>query len=365
MTALADLGAAAVAAPFGRLPDGRPVTLHRLTSRGLVVEVLDYGATLHRVLVPDGPGSLVNVALGCPTLAGYLTSARHYFGTTVGRFANRIAHGRFSLDGAVYELPCNEDAATLHGGPAGLGTHLWRALRAGPSHVVLHTTSPAGEMGFPGRLDVEVTYRVSGCELRVDYRATTDAPTVVNLTNHTYWNLAGEGTGSAEGHRLTVRASRYTPVGAGLLPTGEISPVAQTPLDFRTPAFVGDRVRDDHPQLRLAGGYDHNLVLDRPDGGGLAFAARLEEPRSGRGLELHSTEPGLQVYSGNFLDGTVMGTGGRVYRQGDGVALEPQRFPDAPNQPDFPSTVLRPGEVHTATTLARLCPGTPTRRHRA
>lgn len=346
--------AASKGTAFGTLPDGRSVERHRLASPSLVVEVLDYGATVHRVLVPDAKGETVNVALGCETLDGYLVTPPHYFGATVGRYANRIADGRFILDGSVYELVRNEARATLHGGPGGLHTHLWQVACSDGSRLVLRTTSPAGEMGFPGTLDIEVAYTVAGDALRIDYRAVSDAPTVLNLTDHTCWNLAGEGSGSVEEHLLTVCASRYTPVGPGLMPTGEMKHVQGTALDFRRPTAIGARLRDGDPQLAVARGYDHNLVLDRPEAPQLTLAARLEEPRSGRRLEVHTTEPGLQLYSGNFLDGAVTGTSGRAYRQGDCVALEAQRFPDAPNQPRFPSPVLRPGEIFTSTTVYRL-----------
>jgi aldose 1-epimerase len=342
-------------APFGSTPDGRPVELHRLRSAaGLVVEILTYGAAVHRVLVPADDRAPVNVALGCPTLEGYLAQPRHYLGAIVGRCANRIAGGRLALDGVVHELARNEGQTTLHGGPAGFDAQVWEVADAGLTRLALRRVSPDGEMGFPGTLEVEVVYAVDGDALRIDYRAVADAPTVVNLTNHTCWNLAGEGSGSIEEHLLTVHASAYTPVAPGLIPTGEIAPVEGTPLDFRAPTPIGSRLREGHEQLALARGYDHNLVLDRAEPGALVRAARLEDQRSGQTLEVHTTEPGLQLYSGNFLDGTVVGTGGRAYRQGDGVALEPQRFPDAPNQPSFPSTELRPGDVFTSTTEFRL-----------
>jgi aldose 1-epimerase len=310
---------------------------------------MPYGAAIQQLWAPDRDGERANVVLGFATREEYERSRAHFFGATIGRFANRIAGGRFELDGVVYEL-----AGPLHGGPDGFDRRLWDVAEAGVDRAVFRYRSPDGEMGYPGNLDVEVTYTLAGGTLRIDYFAETDRTTVVNLTNHALWNLAGEGEGTIDGHLLTVNAESYTPVDEGLLPTGEIAPVVGTPLDFRTTTAVGARIRSDHEQLRRAGGYDHNFVLDRPGAAGLVHVARVEEPRSGRVLEVETTEPGLQVYSGNFLAGDLVGTGGRPYPQRGGVALETQHFPDSPNNPAFPSTVLRPGATFASTTLYRL-----------
>jgi aldose 1-epimerase len=312
--------------------------------------VIAYGATVTRVLAPDREGRIANVALGFATPEDYAVHRGHYFGAIVGRYANRIAHGRFTLDGAVHELERNEGDDTLHGGPRGFDTHMWEIVDSDETHVALHTTSPHGEMGFPGTLDVDVVYTLADAALRIDYRATTDAPTVVNLTNHTCWNLAGEGSGSVEGHVVELDASRFVAIDEQLNPTGELKPVEGTPLDFRTPSPIGERLREGHPQLVHARGYDHTFVLD----GGKPVGVRVMEPRSGRTLEVETTEPGVQLYTGNFLDGTLVGAAGRAYRQGDCVALETQHFPDSPNQPGFPSTVLRPGSVFVSRTVYRL-----------
>ena len=344
---------------FGTMPDGSPVELLTLSvPAGVEASLITYGAAIQQLWTPDPSGRLANVVLGFPTLDGYLANDGHYFGAVVGRYANRIAHGRFTLDGVVYELSQNEGETSLHGGLRGFDKQLWEVAgtAVGPdgAHVVLRYTSASAEMGYPGRLAAEVAYTLTeDRSLRIDYRATTDEPTVINLTNHALWNLAGEGTRSVEGHILTLGASRYTPVDEQLLPTGEIAPVAETPLDFTSPTPLGARIRDDFDQLTIARGYDHNFVLDRTDGGSLALAARVEEPESGRALEVYTTEPGLQLYSGNRLDGSLAGASGRPYGERHGLALETQHFPDSPNHERFPSTVLRPNDVFSSTTLYR------------
>ncbi len=316
---------------------------------------MTYGAAIQRLSTPDRHGRLLNVVLGFSTLAAYVDNDEHYFGATIGRYANRIAGARFALDGIDYELVANDGKNSLHGGPAGLDKQVWQPVTASADHdsaqVVFHYTSDDGEMGFPGTLALETTYTLSNDgSLRIAYRASTDRPTVVNLTNHALWNLAGEGPDTIDEHRLTVHATRYTPIGSELIPTGEIAPVAGTPLDFTAPTPIGARLTDINDQLRLAHGYDHNFVLDRDVARGLALAARLEEPRSGRVLEVLTTEPGLQIYSGNFLDGTSLGTSGHPYLQRAGVALETQHFPDSPHHDNFPTTILRPGAVFTSQT---------------
>ena len=342
--------------PFGTMPDGTAVDRYTLSSRsGIVVSLLTYGACLQQLWAPDRNGRSGNIALGFATLDGYVDHGGHYFGATVGRYANRIGGAAFTRDGVEYRLPANDGTSSLHGGPAGFDRRVWTAAPGEDSaSVELRYTSADGEMGYPGALAVRVVYTLAGDTLRIDYETTTDRPTVVNLTNHTCWNLAGDCSGTIADHVLSLAASRYTPIDADLIPTGQIALVAGTPLDFRKPAPIGLRIRDDHPQLVFAHGYDHNFVLDREEEGSLVNAARVWEPTSGRVLEVETTEPGVQLYSGNMLDGTLVGTSGRAYRQGGGFALETQHFPDSPNRPTFPSTVLRPGERFTSTTIYRL-----------
>ena len=329
--------------PFGTTPDGEAVDLFVLGGPGGVeASILTYGAVLQALLAPDRDGSRGNVALGFATLAGYAENTRHYFGATVGRYANRIGGARFSLDGIVHEVDRNDGENCLHGGARGFHTRVWDVVEAADGVLRLSYASADGEMGFPGNLDVRVEYRIEGADLRIDYEAATSAPTVVNLTNHTCWNLAGEGSGPVDEHVLTLNASAFTPVDANLIPTGEIHAVEGTPLDFRTPTPIGGR----------GSGYDHNVVVDRRDGS-LVLAARVLEPASGRTLEVLTTEPGLQLYTGVALDGSLAGTSGRPYRRGDCIALETQHFPDSPNRPGFPSTVLRPGETFRSTTVYR------------
>jgi aldose 1-epimerase len=340
-------------------PEG-PVERHTLQATdGAAVAVLSYGAILQRVRVPDRHGALADVVLGFEDAHGYLSDAyladNPFFGVVAGRFANRIARGRFTLDGSEHVLATNEGPNHLHGGGRGFGVRLWESRTAtgdGEASVTLRRVSPDGEEGYPGTLTVEVTYTwTDGHELGIGYRAQTDRPTVVNLTNHAYFNLAGEGSGSVEDHVLTLRASRYLPTDDTQVPTGELAPVDGTPFDFRAGRRIGERLREAHPQLVAAQGYDHNLVLDDRDAS--APAALLHDPGSGRTLGLHTSEPGVQLYSANHLDGTLVGTSGRAYRQGDGVCLETQHFPDSPNRPGFPTTVLRPGETFASTTVLR------------
>ena len=346
--------------PFGTTPDGRAVDLYTLTSpSGVSVSVMTYGAAVQQIWAPDRVGRRANVVLGFPTLNGYVAYSGHYFGAIIGRCANRIASGRFTLDGVTYRLPQNDGPNSLHGGTAGFDRQVWKATvlpgDGKSASVEFRYTSREREMGYPGTLSVEVTYTLlDDGSLRVGYRATTDAPTIVNLTNHTCWNLCGEGAGTIYEHALTLLTDRYTPVDAMLIPTGEIASVEGTPLDFRRPTPIGARIRDGFPQLAIARGYDHNFVIDRRGSTSLVLAARVREPTSGRELDVYTTEPGIQLYSGNFLDGTLAGPSGRTYRQSDGFALEAQHFPDSPNHPGFPSTVLRPEEVFESTTVYRL-----------
>ena len=334
---------------FGALPDGRKVERFVLRSGEVEAAVLTYGAVLQSVRAPDATGSVAEVTLGYDDLDGYLADTT-FVGAVVGRYANRIARGRFTLDGVEHVLPRNNGEACLHGGPRGFHTQVWDS-REVPGGVELTLTSPDGDMGFPGTLTATVTYVLDDDGLAVSYAAVTDAPTVVNLTNHAYWNLDGEG--AVEDHELELPAPRFVAVDAGLIPTG-LEPVESTPMDFRTPRRIGDGLRAGTDQLLHARGYDHAWVLEDGGDGALRLMARVRAPRSGRGLEVHTDQPSVQFYSGNFLDGSVAGRGGRAYRQGDGFCLETQHLPDSPNQPGFPSTVLRPGERYSTRTVFRL-----------
>ncbi|MFM9107038.1 MAG: aldose epimerase family protein [Chloroflexota bacterium] len=340
--------------PFGTA-GGRPVERWTLDNGfGLAISALTLGAALQQVRALDRFGERGNVTLGFPDTEEYLVTPSPFFGVVAGRFANRIAGGRFTLDGRAHALPCNDGPNTLHGGPDGFDRRAWTAEDAsgnGQPAVRFSLVSPDGDQGFPGELRVSVTYLLTADDaLDVHYEAAADAPTVVNLTQHAYWNLEGENSGSALGHLLRVRASRYLPVNAAMIPTGELAPVAGTPFDFTAPHAIEARIRDGHPQLALAGGYDHTLVFDDPAAGPVI---ELEAPVSGRLLEIGTTEPGVQLYSGNFLDGRRPGIGGTLYRAGDGICLETHHFPDSPNQPAFPSTVLRPGETRRSRTRFR------------
>jgi aldose 1-epimerase len=351
---------------FGKTPAGRDAVLVTLQNRhGLRVDLCDYGATVVNLFVPDRHGRPADVTLGFARVADYVTLSP-YFGGIIGRVGNRIAHGRFTLDGRTHSLATNNTPGGipchLHGGTVGFDKRFWTLAAAEPDRVRFTLHSPAGEEGYPGNLDVAVTYALTADNaLRLDYEARTDAPTIVNLTNHAYFNLAGEGNGTILDHVAQFHAEAYTPVDAGLIPTGEIAPVAGTPLDFRTARRIGDRIAADHPQLRFGRGYDHNFVLDRPTAPpGAAgpssapqLAATVVEPTSGRVLEVHTTEPGLQFYSGNFLAGAFPAKHGHVYPYRGGFCLETQHFPDAPNRPEFPPIVLRPGETRRSTTLYR------------
>ncbi|MFP8882679.1 aldose epimerase family protein [Streptomyces mangrovi] len=341
-------------ARFGELADGTEVDVWTLSYGGTRLRVLSYGGIVQSLEVPDRHGRLANVSLGFGDPASY-EAGSPYFGALIGRYGNRIAQGRFTLDGSTYELPRNDGDNTLHGGDRGFDKRMWAVkpfTRRGEVGLVLTRTSEDGEMGFPGRLEVRVEYALDRRgDFRIDYEATTDRPTVVNLTNHTYFNLAGEGSGSVLEHELEIAASRYTPVGETLIPTGELERVAGTPLDFRRAKPIGTDIRKAHPQILYGQGYDHNLVLDKGITAEPEHFATVREPVSGRVMRIATTEPGVQFYSGNFLDGTLEGTSGRVYRQSDGFCLETQHFPDSPNQPSFPTTVLRPGRTYRSTTV--------------
>ena len=347
---------------FGTLPDGNEVECVTLRDAdGFEARIITYGAALQALLVPDAGGRLDDVVLGHDTLDRY-HARRQFFGATVGRYANRIAGARFVLDGEAVQLAANDGPNTLHGGPEGFDRHNWRIVAieegAGPA-VTLARTSADGEEGYPGTLEVTVTWCLSGpMELSLDITARTDRLTVVNLTNHSFFNLAGAGAaGTILDHRLTVAAEHFLAIDAAAIPLQQPpSAVAGTPFDFRSGVEIGARIRNDHPQLRNGRGYDHNFCLARA-GAEPRFAARLADPGSGRVLELHTNQPGLQVYSGNYLDGSSAGKSGRLYRQSDAICLEPQAWPDTPNRPDFPIAYLFPGEVYRHTTLYRFTHG--------
>ncbi|SDK22564.1 aldose 1-epimerase [Streptomyces indicus] len=341
---------------FGRLADGTEVHRWSLENGGVRLAVLSLGGIVQSLEVPDRRGRPANVSLGFDTVEAY-TAADRYFGALVGRYGNRIAKGRFTLDGRTYRLSANDGGNSLHGGAAGFDKVVWEVepfVSGADVGLRLSYTSADGEMGFPGALGTVVTYTLTrNGDWHVDYAATTDKPTVVNLTSHVYWNLGGEASGSVHGHELSLAASRYTPVDSSQIPTGEAAAVEGTPFDFRRAKKVGAEIRRAHPQLLHGRGFDHNWVLDKGSTAHPVEVAELRDPASGRTLRIATTEPGLQFYSGNFLDGTSAGTGGTVYRQGDGLCLETQHFPDSPNRPGFPSTVLRPGDTYRSATVHR------------
>jgi aldose 1-epimerase len=333
-------------AHFGTMPGGEAVERFTLVNAtGITLEVLSYGGIIQSIHIPDRAGVLTDVALGYDTLEQYRGDKSH-FGALVGRYANRIRAGRFTLDGREYELARNEGRSHLHGGIRGFDRRVWMVTpfeNDSGVGMVLTYRSADGEEGYPGTVDVRATYTLTDENaLTVDYLATSDAPTPINLTQHSYFNLRGEGNGDILGHELHLAASRFTPIDQDLVPTGELRNVDDTPFDFRAPHTIGARIGDSNEQLEVAGGYDHNFVIDRVDGTELALAARLTDPESGRGVEIYTTEPGIQFYSGNFLDGQPVTKHGGRYPYRSGLALETQHFPDSPNHPDFPSTILRP-----------------------
>lgn len=340
--------------PFGNAPGGQAVSLYTLTNkRGAQVKITNYGGIVTSILVPDRRGRLGDVALGYDTLASYV-KASPYFGALVGRYANRIAKGRFTLDGKTHKLAVNNGPNSLHGGKVGFDKKVWAAATmqtaSGPA-LALSLVSPDGEEGYPGKLTVKAVYTWTEDDaLRIVYTATTTKATVVNLTNHTYFNLNGAGNGTILGHRLMLNADRYTPIDKTSIPLGPLPRVAGTPFDFRTPHAIGARINNANTQLKNGGGYDHNFVLNH-SGPSLILAARVYAPESGRVLEASTTEPGIQLYTGNFLDGTNVGKGGKVYKKRFAFCLEAQHFPDSPNHPRFPTTTLRPGQTYRQTTV--------------
>ncbi|GAA1763825.1 aldose epimerase family protein [Kocuria aegyptia] len=328
---------------FGVLPDGREVTVHTLgTPGGPVLQVLDLGATIQALHLPERTGGTTNVALGHRDATGCTAPPDAFLGAVVGRYANRIAAAGFDLDGTTVHLAANEGTTTLHGGPDGFHSRLWRTVEAGPDQLVLELLSPHRDQGFPGALTVRAIYTVSGPTVALELTARTDAPTVAGPASHLYLNLAGEGSGTIEDHRLTVAAEHYLPVDDHGLPTGGLTPVTGTVFDLTTPAPLGERIRSAHPQITAAGGIDHSFHLR---GTGLRTAALLEHPVSGRAVELITDQPALQVYTGNALDGTITGPGGHRYPRWAGIALEPQHHPDSPNRPELTDPVLRPGRT--------------------
>ncbi|MGO4882663.1 MAG: aldose epimerase family protein [Bryobacteraceae bacterium] len=342
---------------FGKTPSGETVTLYTLkNSKGVEAAISTYGGVIVSLKVPDRAGMLGDVVLGFDDFKGYLIPPP-YFGAIVGRYGNRIAHARFTLDGIEYKLAKNDGDNTLHGGNRGFDKVLWKAKPINGHTLQLTYLSKDGEEGYPGNLSVTVTYTLTDHnELKIDYTATTDKDTVLNLTNHSYFNLAGEGKGDILAHRLTLYASRFTPVDKGLIPTGELRNVEGTPFDFRQPHAIGERIGSSDEQIVLGGGYDHNFVLDR-SGAGLSLAARVADPGSGRVLEVLTTEPAIQFYTGNFLDGSIHGKGGKVYGRRSAFCLETQHYPDSPNHPAFPATELKPGAVYHTTTVFRFTTG--------
>ena len=339
---------------FGEMPDGSKVSEYVLTNaHGMQVSLLDYGATVKDIMVPDRNGAYANVSLGFGNLEDYREKSP-YFGCTAGRYANRIAKGSFTLDGKEFKLATNNGPNHLHGGERGFDKHVWSTRVSDTKTAVTFTRrSPDGEEGYPGNLDVTVWYRLTNDNaLKIDYLATTDKATPVNLTNHSYFNLKGEGNGDILNHVLMFNAANYTPVNAGLIPTGDIAPVKGTPFDFTTPRAIGERVSNTHEQMAFGGGYDHNWVLDNQDGD-LGLAATVFEPTSGRFMEVWTEEPGMQFYCGNFLNGSNIGKSGKAYNYRNGFCLETQHYPDSPNQPDFPSIILKPGEEYSTTTIYR------------
>jgi aldose 1-epimerase len=359
MTTLAPLGATPKSGstekkPFGKTPDGQPVDLYVLSNKnGVEAAITNYGGAVVSLKVPDRNGKFGDVVLGYDSLDGYVND-KSYFGAIVGRYGNRIGHAQFSIDGKTYTLAKNNGENSLHGGIKGFNKAVWAAkelpAKNGQS-LELTYLSKDGEEGFPGNLHVRVVYTLTDSnELKIEYSATTDKKTVVNLTNHSYFNLAGPGSGDILGHQLAIEADKFTPVDASLIPTGELRDVPGTPLDFGKATAIGARIDQDDEQLKLGHGYDHNFVLRRAAGAPISLAARVMESNTGRVLEVWTTEPGVQFYTGNFLDGTARGKGGLAYARRSAFCLETQHFPDSPNQPKFPSVVLNPGEKYSTTT---------------
>ena len=353
---IADADQSITKSPFGKTADGTPVDIYTLTNAsGVEARITNYGGIVVSLKVPDRDGKLDDVVLGYDTLDEYI-AASPYFGSLIGRYGNRIAKGRFTLDGKEYPLAQNNHENHLHGGLKGFDKVVWKSramLAERGLGLSLSYLSPDGEEGYPGNLSVKVVYVLSDDnELSIHYTATTDKPTPVNLSSHSYFNLAGQGNGDILSHKMMIKADRFLPVDKGLIPTGELRPVAGTPFDFNKPTAIGARIEQKDQQLELGGGYDHCWVLNESDGR-MALVARVFEPTTGRVMEILTTEPGIQFYCGNFLDGSNVGKGGKVYKHRHGFCLETQHFPDSPNKPDFPSVILKPGEKYETTTIHR------------
>ena len=339
-----------VSGDFGKTREGTPVRIYTLTNKhGVEATITNYGGRVVSLKVPDKNGAMGDVVLGFDSLDGYLNE-NPYFGALIGRYANRIGHAQFRLDGVLHKVPKNDGANSLHGGTRGFDKVVWTPREMKDGGLELTYLSKDGEEGYPGNCKVTVIYRLTDLdELKIEYAASTDKDTVVNLTNHSYFNL--KGGGDILGHLLTLNADRFTPVDGGLIPTGELKPVAGTPFDFRKSTAIGARIEQNDEQLKLGKGYDHNWVVSRKSGAELSLAARVEEPSTGRVMEVWTTQPGIQFYTGNFLDGTIKGKGGNVYARRSALCLETQHFPDSPNKPKFPSTVLKPGMEFKSTTI--------------
>ena len=343
---------------WGQTPEGENIELLTLiNTRGLKARIMSYGATLVSLEVPDRDGNMGDIVLGHDSLAGYLNADTNpYFGSIVGRYGNRIGKGKFALEGVEYTLATNNNENHLHGGEKGFDKVVWEVDPEGASsktgaQVSFIYVSKDGEEGYPGTLTCKVTYTLTNeDELKISYEAQTDKTTVVNLTHHSYFNLTGAKRDILD-HELMLNADRFTPVDEGLIPTGELTAVKDTPMDFTTPTKIGARINEDYEQLKFGGGYDHNWVLNKAEEGELTLAAQVYESTTGRMMEIHTTEPGIQFYSGNFLDGTIIGKGGKVYNHRFGFCLETQHFPDSPNKPEFPSTTLKPGEKYICHTV--------------
>lgn len=336
---------------FGTMPDGKPVEMFTLQDGDITAKVITYGARLQSVIAPDKTGKEADVVLGFADLQGYLADhGGTYFGAVVGRYGNRIAKGQFTIDGHSYQVPVNNNGQSLHGGLDGFDNRVWTAKEI-PQGVELTLVSPDGDQGYPGELTAHVRYTLHGHDLRIEYSATTTKATVLNLTNHAYFNLGGEGSGTILDQTMMINADRYTPTNDVQIPTGELAPVAGTPFDFRTPHVIGERIDTPNDQLKMAGGYDHNWVLNGP-AGTLKVAAKATDPGNGRTLTVSTTQPGVQFYTGNFIkDQVLTGTGGTKYVRRAGFCLETQHFPDSPNQPSFPSTLLKPGQTFHSETV--------------
>ena len=350
LMAFISCSAAVTKADWGKTSSGQAVELYTLADPDLTVTITNFGARVVSIEAPDRHGRKEDVVLGYDNVGQYESDKTTYFGAIVGRYGNRIAHGSFTIDGATFHVPLNNGPNALHGGTVGFDQKVWTAHEI-PEGVEMTLVSPDGDMGFPGELTSHVRYTLRGHALRVDYTATTTKPTVVNLTNHSYFNLAGNGKGTILDEVIMLNADRYTPVDAGLIPTGQLAPVEGTPFDFRKPVKIGARINDNNEQLKIAGGYDHNFVLNTKPGEEMHVAARVADPPSGRVLTITTTEPGVQFYSGNFLNGKLTGKFGVAYPKNAALALETQHFPDSPNHSDFPSTLLRPGHTLHSTTI--------------